>query len=574
MFETLPETAGGAAGWGWDRFAPYADELAARPLDAGTAEAWLADWSRLSRLVGEVGVRLHLAYDRNTRDEEAERAYLGFVEGVALPMEAAEQRLRARLLGSGLRPPGMDSPLRDMRADAELFREENLPLLAEETRLAAGYDKLVGRQTVTWEGRETPVRQLQPVLEGGDRARRERAWWLMRERQLADREAIGAIWRDLLALRRRIAANAGHDSVTGYAWQAYRRFDYTPADCATFREAIAAVCVPAATRVYERRRRRLGLPALRPWDLGDGAWRRPADPPGLPPLRPYADTPELLDKALALFRRLDPQLASHFAALVDEGLLDLESRAGKAPGAYCAYLATERRPFILMNAAGTHNDLQTLLHEAGHAFHAFEASRLPYHQQLYAPMEFSEVASMAMELLCAPHLDAPGGFYDAREAARARVEHLEEMLLFWPYMAVVDGFQHWAYADPEAAADTRRCDAEWRRLWERFIPAADWAGLEAELVTGWQRQLHIFRSPFYYVEYGLAALGAAQVWRASLADPAGALAAYRAALALGGTAALPELFAAAGARFAFDAGPLAEAVGLIERTIDELGEGD
>jgi oligoendopeptidase F len=254
-----------------------------------------------------------------------------------------------------------------------------------------------------------------------------------------------------------------------------------------------------------------------------------------------------------------------------ESLLDLDNRKGKAPGGYCAELAVERKPFIFMNAVGLHDDVQTLLHEAGHAFHVFEAARLPYHQQLEYGMEIAEVASMSMELLAAPHLtrDA-GGYFSREEAARARVEHLEGIVLFWPYMAVVDGFQHWVYEHPDDARRPANCDATWDTLWQRFMPVVDWSGLEDQRRTGWQRKLHIFQLPFYYVEYGLAQLGAVQVWRNSLADPAHAVADYRRALAMGATATLPDLFAAAGARFAFDAGTLSEAVQLVERTIQEL----
>jgi oligoendopeptidase F len=332
------------------------------------------------------------------------------------------------------------------------------------------------------------------------------------------------------------------------------------------------VCVPAATRIYERQRRRLGVPTLRPWDLSNGEWGPLSDPPGSRPLTPYRDASELPAKCAAMLKRVDPQLGAYFQRMIDEGLLDVENRANKAPGGYCTFFFVSRRPFIFMNAVGQHNDVQTLLHEAGHAVHAFEVGKLRYVHQMDAPMEFNEVASMAMELLATPYLTAAlGGFYDEAGAARARVEHLEQIILFWPYMAVVDAFQHWAYTHPEEAADTTRCDATWQALWQRFIPGVDWSGLEAEQVTGWQRRLHIFRAPFYYVEYGLAQLGAAQVWRAALRDQEQAVARYRQALALGGTATLPQLYAAAGARFAFDAETLGAAVALIEATIDELG---
>ncbi|HEX9617698.1 MAG TPA: M3 family metallopeptidase, partial [Anaerolineales bacterium] len=254
-------------------------------------------------------------------------------------------------------------------------------------------------------------------------------------------------------------------------------------------------------------------------------------------------------------------------------LLDLENRKGKAPGGYCDDFKATRRPFIFMNAVGLHDDVQTLLHEGGHAFHLFEMIHLPYFHQLETPMEFNEVASMAMELLAAPYLSAEqGGFYSQEDTARARIEHLEACLLFWPYMVVVDAFQHWVYENHQEARDPANCDAKWTELWERFMPGVDWSGLEAERATGWQRKLHIHEDPFYYVEYGLAQLGAFQVWGNALKDQAGAVAAYRKALSLGGTATLPQLYATAGARLAFDAGTLSSAIRLAEETITKLEE--
>ncbi len=567
----LPAAALAVLEWTWDDIGPHYAALADRPLTADNVDAWLLDWSQLSSLVSEIASRLHVAYDLNTVDPAAERRYFGFLENIAPKAHEAGHKLTQKLLGTGLEPEGMAVPLRDMRAEAELFREANLPLLTENVKVAAQYDKIVGAQTVAWEGAEVPVPQMRPLGEDPDRARRERGWWLVRERQLADREALNQLWQQLLPLRGRIAANAGCADFREYVWRDKLRFDYTPADCATFHDAIEAVVVPAATRIYEKHRRRLGLDTLRPWDLSDGNWERPAPPPGHASLKPYRGAEELVAGTASVLQRVDPVLGAHFETMRRENLLDLENRKGKAPGGYCTYFATARRPFIFMNAVGLHNDVQTMLHEAGHAFHVFESSRLRYLHQMGAPMEFSEVASMAMELLSAPYLarDA-GGFYTQAEANRARAEHLEEIILFWPYMAVVDAFQHWAYTHPEAAMDTGNCDAAWRALWMRFIPGVDWSGLEAELVTGWQRKLHIYRVPLYYIEYGLARLGAVQVWRNALTDQAGAVASYRRALALGGTASLPQLFTAAGARFAFDVETVGQAVTLVEQTLAEL----
>jgi oligoendopeptidase F len=451
-----------------------------------------------------------------------------------------------------------------MRAEASLFREANLPLLSDELKLSTEYDRIVGGQTVVWDGQELTLPQLQPVYLEPDRERRERAWRLAAERQLTDREAINALWAKFLELRGQLAANASLPDYRAYRWQQLLRFDYSPEDCFRFHQAIEQVAVPAAQRLYERRRQRLGVKTLRPWDLDVDLLSRP-------PLRPFAQVAELVEGTARIFQRVDPELSGYFEIMQREGLLDLDNRKGKAPGGYCDSFRASRRPFIFMNAVGVHDDVQTLLHEGGHAFHAFESYHLPYFNQLDPPLEFAEVASMGMELLASPYLPADeGGFYSPEQAARGRVEFLERAVLFWPYMAVVDAFQHWVYENHEAARDPANCDGRWEALWQRFMPGVDWSGLEAERATGWQRKLHIHQEPFYYVEYGLAQLGAFQLWRNARRDQAGAVAAYRKALSLGDTAPLPQLYAAAGVRFAFDADTLRQAVDLAEETIDTL----
>ncbi|HUM68103.1 MAG TPA: M3 family metallopeptidase, partial [Chloroflexota bacterium] len=288
-------------------------------------------------------------------------------------------------------------------------------------------------------------------------------------------------------------------------------------------------------------------------------------------LHPYQNQDELIQGGLNMFNRLDAELGRYFATMAEEELLDLDTRPGKALGGYCSMLAVRRRPFIFMNGTGMHDDVQTLLHEAGHAFHAFETAKLPLIWQLDAPMEFCEVASMSMELLAAPNLtQANGGFYSEKDAARARLEHLENIITFLPYMAVVDTFQHWVYTHLEEALDPANCDAAWDAHWQRFIPDMDWTGYEEMRMSGWHRKPHIFGSPFYYIEYGMASVGAMQVWRNGRQDHNAALSAYRHALSLGGTQTLPALFAAAGAEFRFDTPMLTELVGLVEQEIEVL----
>ncbi len=550
--------------WPWEKIAPHYDELRQATLTADTVTHWLADWSRLGEYLYETYARLHVATTVDTTDRQAQQRFETFLETIVPEAQKADHDLKRKLVASGLQPPGFQIPLRNMRAQIDLFREENLPLLTQERKLANEYDRIVGAQTVEWQYKEYTVSQMRPFLQSPDRALREEVWRLTAERQLKDRGPLSALWEQLLTLRQRIAANAGKPDYRAFRWQQMGRFDYTPADCRAFHKAIEEVVVPAAAAVLEKRRQRLGVDRLRPWDLD-------VDPLARPPLRPFRNVEELKAKSEAIFQHVDPQLGAYYHTMREENLLDLENRKGKAPGGYCTAFPVSRRPFIFMNAVGVHDDVQTMLHESGHAFHVFESQALPYIHQRDVPMEFAEVASMSMELLASPYLARDfGGFYTPPEAARARIEHLERSLLFWPYMAVVDAFQHWVYEHPEEAADPAACDRIWGGLWDRFMPVTDWRGLEDVKVSGWMRKLHIFQLPFYYVEYGLAQLGAVQVWGNALEDQAAAVAAYRKALALGGTVTLPELYAAAGAKFAMDAATLRRAVDLMMRVIEEL----
>jgi len=542
---------------------PYFTDLQSRVLSAATLETWMRDWTTIHSLISEAYSRLHVAMAADTESEDARRRFHDYVENVYLASRPFETHLKRKLIGTGLKPESFDRPLENMKVEAELHRDENLPLLADEEKLGSEYDKIVGAQTVVWDGKEITLSKLSTVFQETDREKREQAWRLASERQLADRDAINHLWTKFMPLRQRLAANAGFDAYRDFRWRQMLRFDYSPSDCFRFHEAIEKEVVPAAAAVYEKRRQRLGLMTLRPWDLD-------VDPLSGPPLRPFKSAETLEEKAAAIFNKVDPELGGYFGVMRKEGLLDLENRKGKAPGGFCTFFAAARRPFIFMNAVGLHRDVKTLLHEAGHAFHAFEVSALPYHQQWRYGMEFAEVASMAMELLGSQFLAGEGrGFYSAEDAARARIEHLEKIVLFWPYMAVVDAFQHWVYENHETATDPHNCDTKWAELWRRFMPGIDYSGLKADMATGWHRKLHIHQVPFYYVEYGLAQLGAIQVWAKSLRDMPGVVAGYRKALALG-AAPLGSLYATAGAEFSFESAQLKKAVKLILNAMNEL----
>jgi oligoendopeptidase F len=566
-FATLPATSAEFRDWPWERIAPYYDGLLARPLTQENLAAWLADWTAISALLDEVNNSYTIATTVNTADEEAERGYTRYLDTIQPQAMAAEQRMREKLLASGLETPeGFAVPLRKLRAGAELYRKVNIPILSELRKLGMEYEKLAGARTALWEGQELPLPQIYPFLLDPDRSVRERAWRTMAARRMQDTPALTDLWRRMMALRRQLATNAGFGSYRDYRWRELYRFDYAPADAKRFQDAIAEVAVPAARKLNERRRQRLGVEALRPWDME-------VNTSGKPRLQPYATGAELEERTSAIFSRVDPQFGDYFETMRAEGLLDLESRANKAPGGYSLEYSVRRKPFIFMNGVGAHDDVVTLLHEGGHSFHTFEMASLPYLQQRQEqmlPMEFAEVASMGMELLATPYLTREqGGFYTEAEAARARIEHLDSIIRFWPYMAMIDALQHWAYENEEGA-DLAACDDYWATLVDRYWPDQDWSGLDEQKRASWHRQGHVFTDPFYYIEYGIAELGAAQVWANALNDQAGAVAAYRRALALGGSATLPELFTAAGVRFAFDAETLRRAIDLMLETIDQL----
>ncbi len=566
-FTDFPKTIDGLQTQEWETYAPYYHDLQNRHLTNENLRQWLADWSRLSALLWEAGAVIYIEKSLDTADEMAEQAFLKFIGSVRPQAMAADQALKERFLAMG--PEELDLgdlalTIREMRNEAGLFRDENIPLLTELSKLGSEYDKLTGGMTADWDGEEKNLSQLEALLNKRDREIRERAWRQMMDLWLADRDELNQLYVDMLALRRALAGNAGLPDYRAYAFREKNRFDYGPEDCFTFHEAIAEVVVPLAEAIYEKRRRKLGLPALRPWDVV-------VDPHNAPSLKPYQGQEELIRGSLAIFDAVDPALARHFATMADAQLMDLDTRSGKALGGYCSTLPLRRQPFIFMNGAGTHDDVQTMLHEAGHAFHVFETADLPYVWQTNSPMEFAEVASMSMELLSAPYLTSEfGSFYSDSEAARARIEHLESIVLFLPYMAVVDAFQHWVYTHPDQAVDPANCDEVWGDLWDRFLPGIDYSGLEAERVSGWHRKLHIFSVPFYYIEYGIAQVGALQVWRKALQDPQASVAAYRRSLAQGGTKTLPELFAIAGAEFRFDVPMLSELMTLISGEIAEL----
>jgi oligoendopeptidase F len=546
----------------WEDIVPYFDELSERPIDPDSIESWLQAWSTLEELVTEAAAVAMIAYTIETSDPEKEADHLRFSTEILPKMEERSVELARRLVDSGYSTPSLATTLARFRTAIAIFREANVPIFAELEELSARYQRITGSMTVEWEGEERPLPQLQPYLKSPDREVRERAFRAATQPYIDQHDPLANLFDRMFALRQRAARNAGFDNFRDYIFPAKFRFDYSPADCERFHDAVERTVAPAVERMLEVRRKRLGLDALRPWDLAVDPYR-PA------PLRPFGNVDEFVGKARRVFDRVDPVLGGEFQTMIDEGLLDLDSRKGKAPGGYCETLHHRGRPFIFMNAVGLVDDVMTLLHEAGHAFHAFAAHRQPLIWQRHPGSEAAELASMSMELLAGRHLVQPTGYFTAEDHRSAWLEHLEDILLSLVHIASVDAFQTWIYTSGEGQ-DAAARDAAWLRIRSRFERGVDWSGLERERIARWYRQLHIFMYPFYYIEYGVAQIGALQVWRNSLKDPVRAVGAYRDALALGAVRALPEMYRTAGARLSFDAETIGPLVELVESEIARI----
>ena len=550
----------------WSQIAPLFDQLDARAPQCRTVaelEQWILDQGELAAALDQEGSQRYIAMTCHTDSPEAEQAYLQFVEQIEPELKPRQFKLAklylAHPLRSQLAPHRYEVFDRDTTLRVELFREENIPLETEESKLAQQFQKLSGSLTVTFGGEEKTLVQMGRYLEEPDRALREEAWRLVAQRRLQEADKFEDNFEALLVLREQIARNAGFPNYRAYAFRAKGRFDYTPEDCLKFHAAVETEIMPVVRLLQAERKRQLGVASLRPWDAA-------VDPLNRPPLRPFTEVEEMVERTQRVFDHLDAGLAGGFRTMRDLKLLDLANRKGKAPGGYQATLAEARLPFIFMNSVGLQRDVETMLHEAGHAFHTLAAKGEDLYSYRSAPIEFCEVASMAMELLGNQHLEE---FYSTTEADRARKTHLEGIINFFPWMATVDAFQHWIYTHPGHTRAERK--AAWIALMDRFGGDVDWSGHVGARAHHWHRQLHIFIHPFYYVEYGIAQLGALQVWANSHRNAAQALRDYQAGLALGGSRPLPELFAAAGCRFDFSAETVRPLVSLVRSELAKLG---
>ncbi|HMN42073.1 MAG TPA: M3 family oligoendopeptidase [Phycisphaerales bacterium] len=587
MSSARPFVQAGFDGSSWARIEPLVEALGARQIaSAAEFQAWLADRSDLEAACSEARANLYIASSCNTEDAAIEAAYTRYLDQVGPKIEIAAFDLDRRQVDLHTQFPlsreRFEVLERSKRASVELFRQENVPIQTELAKLSQDYGKITGSQTVVFDGQERTLPQMTQYQQRTDRALREGAWRAVADRRLKDRGALDELLDKMISRRDRLAHNAGCAGYAEYAFKEKQRFDYTPADCRAFWGAVEKHVVPLLRRLDEKRARALGVEALRPWDLA-------VDPKGRAGLKPFDGGRDLMRKTQAVMDALDPRLAGmtrrlgegseHHAerggaqekALVT-ACLDLDSRKGKRPGGYQYVRDLSRQPFIFMNAAGLHRDVMTMVHEAGHAFHSMLAEKEPLVDYRHSPIEFAEVASMSMEHLSMAHWGVRGGFYDRDEdLKRARREHLEDSITILAWIATIDAFQHWLYANPTHTHAQR--DAHWLELDARFGHAVSWAGLEAVRESQWQRQGHLFSHPMYYIEYGIAQLGALGLWLKSKTEgEKAAVDAYVRALTMGGSRPLPDLFAAAGLRFEFGEGPVAGVVEAVEKELAVIGE--
>ena len=544
----------------WDGVLPYYNSLRDRVIgSAAELEKWLADRSELESVLSEDLAWRYIRMTCNTQDEARTASYQFFVTEIEPLTAPFENDLNQKLVDSPfaaqLDPTRYAVLLRGVRQALALFREENIVLKTAISTRQQEYAALSGAMTVPGpDGAPITLQRAALALKETDRAVREAAWRRIQVRRLEDKEKLDGLFSDLIALRHQVALNAGYANFRDYSFAALGRFDYGVQDTLDFHESIRRHVVPLITALDEERRAQLGVAALRPWDLD-------VDPTGLPPLKPFASSEELLEKSIQVFSALDPYLGACLTQMRDLGRLDLESRIGKAPGGYNYPLDETGVPFIFMNATASLRDVVTMIHEGGHAVHAFLSHPLPYNFDKHPPSEVAELASMAMELLT---LDQWHVFFpDPADLRRAKRQHLEGVLETFPWVATIDKFQHWLYENPEHPLSARH--QHWTEIFDEFNQrAVSWQGLEAVKPYLWQKQLHLYEVPFYYIEYALAQLGAIAVWKRYREKPTEALAGYQRALALGYTAPIGQIYEAAGIRFDFSPAYIQELVEFVQ----------
>ena len=550
----------------WEALLPYFEELIKRELsNKAELEHWLQDVSELEAVISEDACWRQIKMTCDTTNKEYEEAFTYFCMEIEPKMKPYGFELNKKLLACPFTKELDNSIyfpyLRNVDNAAKLYREENVALQADLNLLAQQYGVISGAMAVEVDGKEYTLQQAAKLLQSPDRALRETVFTKVATRRVQDKDKLNELFDQLLTIRHQVAVNAGFDNYRDYKFRELGRFDYTIEDCFAFHDAVREHIMPLQAMFIKHRQKRLGLDTMRPWD-GD------AEPAGTEPLHPFKDGQELVTKAEEVFDKLGPYFSGCLKTMQQMQRLDLESRKGKAPGGYNCPLPETGVPFIFMNAAGTMSDVITMMHEGGHAVHSFLSHPLKLSAFKEYPMEIAELASMSMELFSMEHWDV--FFKDDKELKRARLEELERAISVLPWIATIDKYQHWLYTNPGHSVAQR--EEAWLSILNEFSAGiTDWSGFDEYRANFWQKQLHLFEVPFYYIEYGIAQLGAIAMWRQYRGNKEQALNNYMSALSLGYTKTLKELYATAGIKFDFSAGYIKELADFVTPILGEMG---
>lgn len=549
----------------WESLAPIFDELKQRPLSSlAQLEQWLKDKSELEAALEEDFAWRYIKMTCDTANEDLVKSFQYFATEIEPKIAPIANELNKKLVESEFIEQ-LDQEkyfiyIRSVKQALALFREENIPLQTELQVEQQKYQAITGAMSVELQGKEYTLEQAANFLKNLDRSVREEAWKSISVRRLQDKDVLNQLFNKLVKLRHQVAKNADFDNFRDYMFASLGRFDYTPQDCFDFHKAVEQEVVPVLAQQAEERRKKLELDSLKPWDTE-------VDASGKAPLVPFNGGEELIEKSTRCFNRLDAFLGSRLEIMKANGLFDVESRKGKAPGGYNYPLAESGAPFIFMNSANSFRDLTTMVHEGGHAVHTFLTANLELNDFKHCPSEVAELASMSMELISMDYWDE---FFDnAEDLKRAKQYQLKDVLKTLPWVAVVDAFQHWIYTHPAHSIEERT--QEWTAIFKRFgANFVDWDGQQEALENLWQKQLHIFEVPFYYIEYAIAQLGAIAVWKNYKENPEKALANYIAALKLGYTKSIKEIYKTAGIEFNFSSAYIKELVLFVQNELKKL----
>ncbi len=528
----------------WENLEPFFKNLVDRPLhNQADLEQWMKDMSEIEAVVSEDACWRQIKMTCDTTDASLEEAFTYFCMEIQPKLQPYADLLNKKLINSPITQE-LDKEkyftyLRSVKKSIDLFREANIPLQAELSVMQQQYGAIAGKMVVEVNGQEYTLQQAAKFLESEDRSLREEVYRKIQERRLQDKQTMHDLYSSLIKKRNEVAINAGFANYRDYKFVELGRFDYTKEDCFQFHEAVKLHVLPLIEKIYAKKKAKLQLDTLYPWDTE-------AEPAGITPLKPFTDGNDLYEKSVKCFSEMNPFFADCLRKMKELKHFDLESRKGKAPGGYNCPLSESGAPFIFMNAAGQMSDVTTMVHEGGHAIHSFLSHDLELSAFKEYPMEIAEVASMAMELFSMNHWEA---FFEKEEdLIRAKEHQLERTITIFPWIAIIDKFQHWVYENPNHSIEERT--KTWMEILKEFSTnSIDYTGLDSYREIGWQRQLHLFEVPFYYIEYGIAQLGAIGLWMQYQQNPKQALENYINALSLGGTKTLPELYKAAGLKF-------------------------